>query len=331
MMQSETNMKLAIQIILYNSSCDLPALIGSLERQTFQDFEVFFYQNFDSFLEMNVCGKIIRSSGLACHHITAKENSGFAGGHARLFQLHQAPYLLLLNDDARLAPNYLEYVMKRMESDKRIGSVTGLILRWDEKTIDTVGLEYLCLAQIRDRLAGDPLQSSLFQPQEVFGVSGAIGLYRRSAIEKAGGLFDPSWFMYKEDVDLALRLKKAGFTAWLEPTAVGFHKRGLKQTNGLINRWLEECRRPKKLRIYAYANQLKIYKRHFHWTLGWKDILQSFVIEKIRSIGIFVASPNVFYQAWKIVLLSTNDVIAPTEVERDVDVHHDSQMHDNEK
>lgn len=225
---------------------------------------------------------------------------------------------MLLNDDARLAPEYLERAMQKIESNEQIGSLTGLLYRWDEKTIDTAGLEYKCLAQIVDRFAGQelPATSDLLQAKQVFGVSGAIGLYRCSAIEKAGGLFDPAWFMYKEDVDLALRLRDAGYIAWFEPTAIGYHKRGLKQATGLIARWRDERKRPAKLRIYAYANQLKIYKRHFHWSLGARDILCSLVIEKIRSIGIFLASPSVFYRAWKIALFQKDSILAPVKTDR---------------
>gem|GEM_PF-231674 len=295
--------KLAIQVVLFNSSADLPALLSSLREQTFKEFEVFFYHNFDSFAEMHACKMMVEASGLSYRYITAEDNIGFDGGHAWLYRLHQRPYVMLLNDDVRLAPAYLERAMQKIESHAHIGSLTGLIYRWDEKTIDTTGLEYKCLAQIVDRFAGTtfPVTSPELQATAVFGVSGAVGLYRRSAIEKAGGLFDPMWFMYKEDVDLALRLRDAGYSAWFEPMAIGYHKRGLKQSTGLIARWRDERKRPAKLRIYAYANQLKIYKRHFHWSLGTKDILHSLVIEKIRSIGTFLASPSVFYQAWKIV------------------------------
>ncbi len=303
---------LAIQMVLYKSVDDLPALLESLKAQTCRDFELFVYHNFDSFFEMEACRKLIEASGLRHHYFAGEENIGFAGGHEALYRKHEAPFLMLLNDDAKLMSNYVSNVMRRMESDERIGSVSGLIYRWptsaeasadrDEITIDTAGLEYICLGQVRDRFAGQtlPASSYMLMTSPVFGVSGAVGLYRRSAIEKSGGLFDSSWFMYKEDVDLALRLKRAGYSAWFEPSAIGYHKRELKQSRGLLGRWLDERKRPKKLRVYAYANQLKVYRRHFNWSLGIGDITRSLAVEGARSFGTLLSSPSVFIEAWKL-------------------------------
>lgn len=303
MISSKVDMKLAIQVILYKSAEDLPGLLDSLKAQTFRDFEVFFYHNFYSFAETQQCQKLIEASGLNAHTFAAERNIGFAGGHAALFNMHQASFVLLLNDDARLESDYIEILMNKMETNEHIGSSTGLIYRWDEHTIDTAGLEYKCLAQIVDRFAGESAKDRRLTSEEVFGVSGAVALYRRSAIEKAGGLFNPSWFMYKEDVDLALRLRHAGYIAWFQPDAIGYHKRGLKQANGLIARWRDEHKRPKKLRLYAYVNQLRLYKRHWR-RMNAPDVLRSVCIELIRSIGTLVASPKVFFKAWKLLLTS---------------------------
>lgn len=259
--------KLAIQVILYKSADTIDALKASLEAQTFRDFDVLYRDN------------------------SVEENIGFAGGHAVLYKQHNAPFVMLLNDDAKLDPHYLEHVMNRIESDERIASVTGLVYRMDGVTIDTSGLEYRCLARIIDR-------QTKMESGEVFGVSGAVGLYRRSAIEKAGGLFDPSWFMYKEDVDLAIRLKRAGFIAWFEPLAVAWHKRGIKQEgNGLIARFIAEKKRPALLRRYAYINQHHLYTLHAAPSLGFSDFWKSLTQELARTFLVFVTSPIVWFGA----------------------------------
>ncbi len=293
-------MKLAVQVILYHSSKRLAPLLESLKAQTFQDFETWFMDNSEDRDEAELSRAQVEASGLRHRFIVNETNTGFAGGHQAMFLTHDAPFVMLLNDDAKLAPTYLEYAMRRIESDPKIGSVTGLVYRFDGETIDTTGLAYKCLAQIVDRNAGEKLEarSKKLESGEVFGVSGAVGLYRRSAVEQAGGLFDPTWFMYKEDADLALRLRDAGFAAWFEPEAVAWHKRGLKQSRGLLQRFFDERKRPAKLRQYAYANQLRIYRRHFRWSLGFSDIVRSIMIETIRSAGTLVTSPAVFFGAW---------------------------------
>jgi GT2 family glycosyltransferase len=252
-------MKLAIQIVLYKSEEKLPTLLESLKNQTYRDFEVFIHDN-------------------------SQMNLGFAGGHAKLFDQHTAPFVMLLNDDAKLDAGYLEAAMKRIESDERIASVTGLVYRMDGQSIDTSGLVYHSLARIVDRHENA-------DSGEVFGVSGAVGLYRRSAIQKAGGyLFDPAWFMYKEDVDLAIRLRRAGFIAWHEPSAVAWHSRGMKPGDSRL-------RRPAILRQYSYTNQHHLYTLHAAWSLGADDFLLSLVHEIGRTFLVFFTSPIVWFRS----------------------------------
>lgn len=283
-------MKLAIQVILYHSSKQLAPLLDSLKAQTFQDFDLWFLDNSENRDEAELSRAQIIAAGLRHTFIVNEKNSGFAGGHQAMFLSHDAPFVLLLNDDVRLDPSYIEEGMKRIESDPNIASVTGLIYREDGKTIDTAGLTYKCLAQIVDRFAGlDPTTCDL-QSRSVFGVSGAVGLYRRAAIEKSAGLFDAKWFMYKEDVDLALRLRDAGFIAWFEPEAIAWHTRGLKSGS-------DHAKRPAILRKSSYVNQWRIYRRHWKET-SFGDELRSVGFEFLRSLHLLMTAPKIFFQAW---------------------------------
>lgn len=251
--------RLAIQVILYQSENKLETLKASLDAQTFRDFEVYYRDN------------------------SIEKNIGFAGGHADLYKQHQSPFVLLLNDDAKLAPDYIERVMQAIDSNELIASVTGLVYRDDGATVDTTGLEYKCLGSIIDR-------KTVPVSGEVFGVSGAVGLYRRSALEKAGGLFDPSWFMYKEDADLAIRLRRAGYIAWFESTAIAWHTRGLKdQSGGWLARLQNECKRPWRLRKSSYQNQWRLYRRYWS-TISWEDRCCTIRAELMRTGLFFLAA-----------------------------------------
>ncbi len=295
--------RIAIQIITYKSSGHLPLLLETLKQQTFRDWKLYVCENSLDRVEAGKIQEQLEASGLPFHYFISDHNGGFDGGHQTLYRLHDAPLVMLLNDDVKLEPDYLEAVVARMDRDPKIASVTGLVYRWredDERVIDTAGLEYRCLGQIVDRFAGVDTTHNT-QAEEVFGVSGAIGLYRRSAVEAAGGLFDPEWFMYKEDADLAIRLRHAGFVAWFEPRAIAWHKRGLKEEEpGIIARIKNERQRSPLLRRYSYANQWRIYRRHWG-SVGWRDRLATIRIEILRSALVFIASPSVFFKAWRMI------------------------------
>ena len=100
--------------------------------------------------------------------------------------------------------------------------------------------------------------------------------------------------MYKEDVDLALRLKEAAFEAWYEPAAIAWHARGLKAET-------THASRPPALRKASYVNQWRVYKRHWKYT-SFGDKVKSIGFEILRSLRLLVTSPSVFFSAWKTIL-----------------------------
>lgn len=294
----------AIQILTYKSSARMKTLFDSLRVQTFKNFEVLVCDNSEDAIGADQIRQALPSSGLKHRFTVAPRNLGYTGGHNFLFTQSDSTFILTVNDDAVLAPTYLERVITRCDADPLCAAVTGLVLRAAEvdPVIDTAGLEYRSLADVRDRFAGQRLSSvSPLKAQTIFGVSGAVALYRRDAIRSVsirGELFDPRFFMYKEDVELTLRLRERGYTAWFEPRALAYHPRGIKDDRrGFISRIQDERRRPINLRRASYRNQWFIYKRHWR-SAGIRDLLRSFFHECARGTFVFLVSPRVFFSAW---------------------------------
>jgi len=166
-------------------------------------------------------------------------NRGFAAGFNEGFAAGRASYVLLLNQDAQLDPTYLATLTARLEADVRLASVTGKLLHLvspdggTDDLIDSCGLEMR-----RGRRAVDIAQGESDQGQrdgfyEVFGVSGAAGLYRRRALDQVAvghQVLDERFFMYKEDVDLAWRLRAAGWTAAVDTSAIALHARSSRRS-----------------------------------------------------------------------------------------------------
>ncbi|MCA9389236.1 MAG: glycosyltransferase [Candidatus Magasanikbacteria bacterium] len=277
--------KLVIQVVLFHGSQYLHALLRSLERQTFTDFEVLFYEN--SVDETELARVRVHLANFTCHYRLdiGEKNLGFSA-HNILYQKTVSPYVFVLNQDAYLADDCLEKMVQALDNDKNIASATPLVMRWDEKPtddIDSAGLEYLCLGMVSDlkRITSNP----------VWGVSGAVALYRRSSIEHVRddrNLFDPRFFMYKEDVELAFRLHHAGFTSICVSETKAFHIRSIREERGFWARIKAERKRPKHLRITAYKNQWRIYRMHWN-DISFKDKIMTIKYEFGRTL-LFVLS-----------------------------------------
>jgi GT2 family glycosyltransferase len=188
-------------------------------------------------------------------YIKSEENSGFGRPHNQAFRIGRGKFFLLLNSDAILMPNFVEEALRAF-ADGKVGAVQGKLLRYDFdkgepfkdsedpslNRIDTVGLRMLKNRRIIAMGQGEADRGQYEEKMPIFGADGAAPIYRKEAlesvklplIERSEGkkrpyeyeYFDEDFFMYKEDVDLAWRLRLAGWDAVYVPEAVAYHGRG---------------------------------------------------------------------------------------------------------
>lgn len=192
-----------------------------------------------------------------------EQNTGFAPAHNQAIAGTTTDYVLVLNPDLTLAPDYISRLVARMEADPRIGSATGkLLLKADHSLVDSTGLRMNKARRAFDRGAGEPA-GQWNESGEVFGVSGAAAMYSRRMIEDIsveGEFFDADFFAYKEDVDVAWRATLFGWKAFYDTEAVGYHERGWK-TSGRSGKSMF-------IRRISYINRYKmLYKNEPSRTL----------------------------------------------------------------
>ena len=163
----------------------------------------------------------------AARVVAFSRNLGFAGAANEGIARTRAPFVLLLNNDAVLEPDYVARLAARLEFDPRLAAVQGLVLTEDGRQIDTAGLEWNGRGEAVPVLSGADVSVAPREPFEVAGVSATAALYRREAFEAAGpgGLaFEGAYFAYYEDVDLSLRLLRKGWRFACDPRASARHE-----------------------------------------------------------------------------------------------------------
>ena len=134
-----------------------------------------------------------------------------------------SPYVLLLNNDVELAPDYLEKLVKTLDADETLGFAAGKLLRASETTrLDGAG-DAILLAGASYRLGHlDDDQGQFDQPMPLLSACGAAVLYRSKAFLLSGAL-DADFFAYLDDLDLALRTHLIGYRGVYVPDAVAYH------------------------------------------------------------------------------------------------------------
>lgn len=137
------------------------------------------------------------------------ENLGFAVANNRAVDRASADWIALLNPDAFARPDWLEQGLaarSRLPNVAMVGSTQILALEPDK--FDGLGDEYHAFGVAWRAGFGEPIRD--IQTHEAFGPCGAGAFYDRHIYQALGG-FDESFFCYHEDVDLAFRMRLAGY------------------------------------------------------------------------------------------------------------------------
>jgi GT2 family glycosyltransferase len=147
-------------------------------------------------------------------------NRGFAGGmNFALARSSSAPFVALINNDVRLEPQWSARLMERLASDDKCAAVQSVIVNDDASAVDGAGI---ALREGRIAQLGHGEMLSAVDAKKFWGVSATATLYRRKALEQGvNQVFDERFFAYYEDVELAARLRRDGWSFALvaEPLA----------------------------------------------------------------------------------------------------------------
>lgn len=147
---------------------------------------------------------------------------GFAQASNHGAALGSGEIVVLLNNDVDAHPDFLERLVAPLAEDQQVGSVAALMLQPGEQLIDSAGLVADVTLGGFPRLQGLSAAQARSERPVLAGPAGTAAAYRRSAWEQVGGL-DEAIFSYMEDLDLALRLRSAGWKTVIAADAIGVH------------------------------------------------------------------------------------------------------------
>jgi O-antigen biosynthesis protein len=165
--------------------------------------------------------------GLADRVLRPGRNLGFAAGTNLGIAESSGALIATVNDDAIVEPGWLARLRAALEADPKVAAVQGVNLLLDDpERADGCGIAWNRWWQAVQIGHGETAPPSAPGAREIFGVSATAALFRREAlraVSPGGEVFDPRLVSYYEDVELAGRLRAAGFRALLVPAARARH------------------------------------------------------------------------------------------------------------
>lgn len=218
-------MKVSAIVVTIKALSHLAHCLDSLFRQTHPCFEIILIDN-------STCpgsNQELKQRYPAVKVYTEGRNLFYTGGLNRGIGVAAGEFILCLNDDVVLEPEFIQKALEGFFAAPRVGMVSGKILRWDKKTLDSTGLLLSPWRTARERGYGQVDRGQFDQSGLVFGVSGAVAFYRKAMLEEVrhgNEYFDPRFLMFYEDLDLAWRAQRMGWQAYYVCAALGYHQRG---------------------------------------------------------------------------------------------------------
>jgi GT2 family glycosyltransferase len=283
---AERRPSVTILILNWNGRDDTVRCLESLARLDYQPLDIILLDNGSS--DGSVAFFRARYEWITV--IDNGANLGFSEGcniGIRRALAAGADYVMLLNNDALLAPDALARLVAAGEADARVGILGPKTYNADGKTLYSTGIRlfpyrgYSMLIGVGEVDRGQ-YDQSCDQP----AIAGHAFLIKRRVLERVGGL-DPDYFAYYEEIDLCLKARAAGFTCRYVAEAVAWH-RGQGSPAGLLRTYLLQRNQLMFARKNASRPHLLIFLTYFVLYRAPKVIVLHLVRGRFAELRIFL-------------------------------------------
>jgi len=228
-----SNDRVSVTIVTYNSGRFIRRCLESVLAQKYPDKEIIVIDNAST----DGTTDILEQFEDRCQIAYNDENIGFAAAQNQAIEMSTGQWVLTLNPDVLLLPNFIHSLVDAGEHDERIGSVCGKLLTIlatfdlpDRPLVDSTGIYFTPMLRHLDRGSQEVDNGHYVNYEYVFGATAAAALYRRSMIDDTaidGEFFDSDFFVYREDADVAWRAQLMGWKCIYTPHARGYHVRSV--------------------------------------------------------------------------------------------------------
>jgi GT2 family glycosyltransferase len=232
-------MDITASIVTYNSGPVISACLEHLVRSTTRPLEIVVADNLsrdDTLAQLEPWHDRVRV-------IVNTENLGFGRAHNAALKEAKGRYFLILNPDIELPPCALDLLVQYLDEHSECGAVAPLLDEGDGR------IPGRTLTYPGQRYAGSTFAAL---PGQIAALQGACLLVRATIYREIGG-FDPRFFLYAEDLDLSLAIRKQRYELHcLESLAVrhlGGHS--------------EKSFRPRIVSAKKHLGLLLFYRKHY--------------------------------------------------------------------
>jgi GT2 family glycosyltransferase len=223
--------RVSVLILNWNGRDLLRRCLASLRSQGWRDFETIVVDNGSS----DDSASMVAQDFPEVRLLALQTNTGFCGGNNRAYAVSRGDLVVLLNNDAELAPDFLARMIEAADMEPDFGMFAASVRMHEHREVfDSTGLLVYPDGICRSRGWLEKDVGQYDEADEVLAPNGCAAVYRRAMLEDVG-LFDEAYFAYLEDLDLGLRGQLRGWRCRYVPGAVAWHKKS--STSGYHSAW----------------------------------------------------------------------------------------------
>ncbi len=191
-----------------------------------------------------------------------KNNIGFSRANNKGVSVltTSVDYILFLNPDVFLTESFIQSALRISGENQQAGIVSGKLLGYNLKDqkpngrIDSTGVQRRVYGRWIDRGQGEKDLGQYDTPEEMTALCGALLFCRNDALQSLQSpVFDPDFFLYKEDIELCLRLRKKGWNLLYHPDLTAYHCRGWQGERASMSYFLRKT---------AASSEVLLYRKH---------------------------------------------------------------------
>ena len=244
-------------IVTHNSEDVIDRCISALDHQSFAIEKTIIIDSGSD--DASYLDRFRNRSGFS---VCYEDNIGFGAANNRgiTHLTHDCRYLLFINPDTFVHEASIHKAVEVIEHVPDAAIITGMLEGYDLQgntptgCLDSTGIFRSWFGRWYDRGMGRKRQGNEQRPQYIPAVCGAFMFCRMSAIKSEfPELFDESLFMYKEDIELCLRLAATGWKFYYTPDIQAYHCRGWNRKRSEISR---------QSKLMSAENEIKMYRKH---------------------------------------------------------------------
>ena len=297
----------SVTIVTYNSGRFIKRCLESVLDQKYRFKEIIVVDNNSTDGTID----ILEPFENRCRIIYNEENIGFAAAQNQAIQVSAGDWVLTLNPDVLLLPDFIEALVAAGNLDPRVGTVCGKLLTMsagfdfpEKPLVDSTGIYFTPNLRHLDRGSLSVDNGHFRNYEYVFGATAAAALYRRQMIEDIriqGEFFDSDFFVYREDADVAWRAQLMGWKCLYAPFARGYHVRKVLPGN---RRAL-----PPEINMHSVKNRFLLRIKNMTWDLYRRNFV-SITIRDALVLGCCIVWEHTSLKAFPFLVRNWKSAVA---------------------